>query len=70
MSTAAVLLVRRARLFAVLGGLAWLLGMTPPAPVRLLVVVLVVIGGVLDALSDAGLRTAAVRITTLRGRRP
>ena len=51
-------------------GLAWVLGLTPAPAVRLLVVGLVAVGTVLDALSDATVRTAAIRITTLRGRRP
>ncbi len=62
--------LRRARLFTVLAGLAWLVGLTPAAPVRLAAVGLVAAGTVLDALSDAGLRTAAIRVTTIRGRRP
>ncbi|MBV9024247.1 MAG: hypothetical protein JO362_10750 [Streptomycetaceae bacterium] len=63
------LFAQRARLLAVLAGLAWLLGLMPSAPVRLLVVALVVVGTVLDAVSDAVSPPAAVRVTTLRGRR-
>ena len=70
MNPTTALIVRRARLLAVLAGLAWTLGLTPAPAVRLLVVGLVAVGTVLDALSDATLRTAAIRITTLRGRRP
>ncbi len=68
MTHVGLLLARRARLLAVLAGLAWLLGLTPSAPVRLLVVGLVVTGTVLDSLSDAGLSPNVVRITTARGR--
>lgn len=70
MNPTTALIVRRARLLAVLAGLAWVLGLTPAPAVRLLVVGLVAVGTVLDALSDATVRTAAIRITTLRGRRP
>lgn len=64
-----LLIARRARLLTVLAGLAWLLGLTPAAPVRLLVVGLVVTGTVFDAVTDHRLRNAPVRITTKRGRR-
>jgi hypothetical protein len=64
-----VLFAQRARLLAVLAGLAWLLGLMPSAPVRLLVVALVTVGNVLDVVSDAVLPPAAVRVTTVRGRR-
>lgn len=55
--------LRRVRLLAVLAGMAWLLGITPTAPVRLLLLALVAVGLVLDALSDAGLRPGPVRLT-------
>ena len=58
---------QRARLLAVLAGLAWLLGLTPTVPVRLLVVALVVAGTVLDTLTDHHVPTT-VRIAGLRGR--
>lgn len=57
-------LAARARLLAILAGLAWLLGLAPPAPVRLVVVGLVVLGLALDHF--AGALPAAVRITTAR----
>lgn len=60
---------QRARLLAVVAGLAWLLGLTPTVPVRLLVVALVVTGTVLDTLTDHQLPPAAIRVTGLRGRR-
>ncbi|MDI5968624.1 hypothetical protein POF50_004565 [Streptomyces sp. SL13] len=60
------LFTERARLLAILAGLAWVLGLMPSAPVRLLVVVLVVVGAVLDVLPER--LPAAVRVTTLRGR--
>ena len=63
-----VALAQRARLLAVLAGMAWLLGLTPTTPVRLLVVALVVAGTVLDTLTDHQ-PPAAIRITGLRGRR-
>jgi hypothetical protein len=56
----------RARLLAVFASLAWLLGVAPPAPVRLAVVGLVAAGLALDHI--AGTLPAAVRITTLKGR--
>jgi hypothetical protein len=61
-----LLFVQRARLLAVLAGLAWMLGLTPSAPVRLLVVAGLVLGTVIDAWPDRTPR--AIRITTLRGR--
>jgi len=61
-----VLFAQRARLLAMLAGLAWLLGLMPSAPVRLLVVGLVAVTTVLDALCES--LPAAVRITTVRGR--
>jgi len=58
--------VRRLRLVAILAGLAWLVGMAPGLPVRLLAVAVV-----LDALADT--RTGPrVRVKThrpFRGRR-
>lgn len=61
-------LAQRARFLAVLAGYAWLFGLTPTAPVRLVVVALVVVGTVLDTLTDHQ-PPAAIRITGLRGRR-
>jgi hypothetical protein len=58
-----LLALRRLRLLAVLAGLAWTLGITPPAPVRLLLLSVVAVGLVLDQLSDAGLRPGPVRLT-------
>lgn len=49
--------VRRARLLAVLAGLAWLLGVNPPAAVRILLAVVVAVALVLDALADAATDT-------------
>ncbi|WP_327291469.1 hypothetical protein [Streptomyces sp. NBC_01198] len=49
--------VRRARLLAVLAGLAWLLGVNPPAAVRILLTVVVAVALVLDALADAATDT-------------
>lgn len=69
MTNLSVEFAQRARLLAVLAGLAWVLGIVPAAPVRLLTVALVVVGTVLDALSDPALPPSAVRrITTVRGR--
>jgi hypothetical protein len=45
--------VRRARLLAVLAGLAWLLGVTPSAGVRILLTVMVAVALGLDAMADA-----------------
>ena len=47
-----VLFAQRVRLLAMLAGLAWLLGVMPSVPVRLLAVILMVTASVLDALSD------------------
>lgn len=58
-----LLALRRVRLLAVLAGMAWLLGITPPAGVRLLLAVVVALALALDALSDAGLRPGPVRLT-------
>ncbi|WP_225846969.1 hypothetical protein [Streptomyces sp. HPF1205] len=60
---ALLLAVRRIRLLAVLGGLAWVLGVTPPAPVRILLVLVVGVALALDSLADAGLRPARIRLT-------
>jgi len=65
-----LILAQKARLLATLAGLAWLLGLTPTMPVRLLTVVLVVAGTMLDTLTDPGTPPAAIRITTARGPRP
>ncbi|MFJ6212222.1 hypothetical protein ACIQGZ_02630 [Streptomyces sp. NPDC092296] len=59
--------VRRVRLLAVLAGLAWLLGLTPAVPVRLLLVAVVGVGLALDAVSEAGNASAPARVTG-RGR--
>lgn len=55
--------VRRLRLLAVFAGLAWLLGITPATPVRLLLALAVAVALTVDALADRD--RAAVRITTL-----
>ncbi|WP_335982444.1 hypothetical protein [Streptomyces sp. CA2R106] len=54
------LALRRLRLLAVFAGLAWLMGLHPGVPVRLLVVVIVV-----DAVADTG-RTPAVPGSRIR----
>ncbi len=61
-----LMLAQRLRLLVILAGLAWLLGLTPTMPVRLLMVAGLVIGTVLDVWPDRAPR--AVRITTKRGR--
>ena len=61
-----LLLAQRLRLLAILAGLAWLLGLTPSAPIRLLVVSGLVVGTVLDVWPERAPR--AIRITTKRGR--
>ncbi|WNI16224.1 hypothetical protein [Actinacidiphila sp. ITFR-21] len=62
-SRSLLLAARRARLLAVLAGLAWLLGIHPPAVVRLLLVAVFGVALVLDLLADAGLRPGPVRLT-------
>ncbi|MDI5971518.1 hypothetical protein POF50_019655 [Streptomyces sp. SL13] len=52
MNRTSVLFVQRVRLLAMLAGLAWLLGVMPSVPVRLLAIVLVVIASALDTVSD------------------
>lgn len=66
MTRLTVLFAQRARLLAILAGLAWVLGLMPSPPVRLLVIALTTAAAVLDALSDRA--PAAIRITTKRGR--
>jgi hypothetical protein len=61
-----VLFVQRVRLLAMLAGLAWLLGVMPSAPVRLLAIVLVVIASALDTVSDRA--SIAVPVTMPKGR--
>lgn len=61
-----LMLAQRLRLLAILAGLAWMLGLTPSAPVRLLMVAGLVIGTALDTWPDRAPR--AIRITTKRGR--
>lgn len=60
---ALLLAVRRVRLLAVLAGLAWLLGIHPPAIVRLLLVAVFGLALVVDMLADAGTRPGPVRLT-------
>lgn len=64
MSTRLLLLAaRRARLLAVLAGLAWLLGIHPPALLRLVLVLVFGLALLLDLLADAGMRPGPVRLT-------
>jgi hypothetical protein len=58
-----LLAVRRVRLLAVLAGLAWLLGISPPALARLALVAVFAVALVLDMLADAGIRPGPVRLT-------
>lgn len=58
-----LLAVRRLRLLAVLAGLAWLLGIHPPAVMRLLLVAVFALALVVDMLADAGMRPGPVRLT-------
>jgi hypothetical protein len=60
-----LLAARRLRLLAVLAGLAWLLGLHPSMPLRLLVVAVV-----LDAFADTGTRPARPRVYRPRRTRP
>ncbi|MYS24675.1 hypothetical protein GA0115240_167017 [Streptomyces sp. DvalAA-14] len=60
---ALLLAVRRLRLLAILAGLAWLLGIAPPAPLRLLLLGVFGVAVVLDLLADAGLTPGPVRLT-------
>ncbi len=66
MNHLSILLAQRLRLLAILAGLAWLLGLTPSAPVRLLTFAGLLAATVLDAWPDRA--PAAIRITTKRGR--
>lgn len=61
-----VLFVQRVRLLAMLAGLAWLLGVMPSVPVRLLAIVLVVIASALDTVSDRA--SIAVPVAGAKGR--
>lgn len=63
-----VLFAQRVRLLAMLAGLAWLLGVMPSVPVRLLAVILMVTASVLDALSDQASITAPTLPPRGRGR--
>jgi len=58
-----LLAASRARLLAIVAGLSWLLGIHPPAVVRLLLVGVFGVGLVLDLLADAGMRPGPVRLT-------
>lgn len=58
-----LLAARRARLLAVLAGLAWLLGIHPPAVVRLLLVAVFALALALDLAADAGMKPGPVRLT-------
>lgn len=60
---ALLLAVRRVRLLAILAGMAWLLGIHPPAVARLLLVAVFGVALVVDLLADAGLRPGPVRLT-------
>ncbi|MCD0485417.1 hypothetical protein LO771_24280 [Streptacidiphilus sp. ASG 303] len=51
----------RLRLLAVLAGLAWLLGITPAVPVRLLLLVMGAMVLAVDVLSDAARPTGPAR---------
>ncbi len=61
-----VLFVQRVRLLAMLAGLAWLLGVMPSIPVRLLAILLMVIASALDTVSDRA--SITVPVTTGKGR--
>jgi hypothetical protein len=61
--------LRRARLLAVLAGLAWLLGVNPPAAVRILLAVVVAVALLLDALADAATDTTTLPAGPARGDR-
>ena len=62
-----VLFIQRVRLLAMLAGLAWLLGVMPSVPIRLLAIVLVIIASALDTVSDRASITTPV--TMPRGQR-
>lgn len=59
--------LRRARLLAVLAGLAWLLGVNPPAAVRILLAVVVAVALLLDALADAAAEPPPTGMQGTRG---
>lgn len=63
-----VLFIQRVRLLAMLAGLAWLLGVMPSVPVRLLAIVLVVIASALDTVSDRASITPSAMAPRGRGR--
>ncbi|MDI5971884.1 hypothetical protein POF50_021535 [Streptomyces sp. SL13] len=66
MNRTSVLFVQRVRLLAMLAGLAWLLGVMPSAPVRLLAILLMVIASALDTVSDRA--SIAMPVTTAKRR--